>query len=480
MIKQLLVAFALLFTTTACIETPNYKTEPQVQKVYSSDKDVLMFILDASGSMSEKDKSGNVKMGAAKNAIRDIASQLDANKTNVGLIGFSGGCQSAKLLIEPSNNNLDLVINTSSAIVPSGKTPLAASIKKAGEVLKNIDKKIRIIVISDGVETCNGNPVQEAKRLKTLYGIDAKIYVIGYSVDARTQAQLESLAKAGSGSYYNAKDGAALGKIITNITDELDIKSDNWSGDVFKFKINFKSGSSKLGKSYDPQIKELVDYLGKTGYGVEIQGHSDSQGSKNGNQKLSKKRAQSVVNRLVKFGANESRVYSVGYGELAPIADNATKKGRYENRRVEAHFIKSGDMNIELINKANSANVVNVKNATSTSFIGYYKIQDPARSYAKYHGYVKVFANHIAKINEFNDNRSNGETEIYWDYNSKTVKFLIDASMQGKKNGGKMEGKLKGNTNKFNLSGKWNNGTRGNLTIDRIDLKKLERIKNGS
>ncbi|HEX7841807.1 MAG TPA: OmpA family protein, partial [Kofleriaceae bacterium] len=68
---------------------------------------------------------------------------------------------------------------------------------------------------------------------------------------------------------------------------------------------------------------------------VEIQGHTDSQGSDRSNLKLSQKRAESVRSYLVKRGVILDRMAAKGYGETEPIADNRTALGRSQNRRVE-------------------------------------------------------------------------------------------------------------------------------------------------
>lgn len=68
---------------------------------------------------------------------------------------------------------------------------------------------------------------------------------------------------------------------------------------------------------------------------VEIQGHTDSDGSNKANQTLSEKRAQSVKDYLVSKGIDPSRIATKGFGELKPIASNKTKEGKAQNRRIE-------------------------------------------------------------------------------------------------------------------------------------------------
>jgi outer membrane protein OmpA-like peptidoglycan-associated protein len=74
---------------------------------------------------------------------------------------------------------------------------------------------------------------------------------------------------------------------------------------------------------------------------VEIGGHTDAAGSDEANQKISEKRAQSVMKYLQdKFNIPESRLMIKGYGSTKPIADNETKEGRSKNRRVEFKIIQ--------------------------------------------------------------------------------------------------------------------------------------------
>jgi OOP family OmpA-OmpF porin len=68
---------------------------------------------------------------------------------------------------------------------------------------------------------------------------------------------------------------------------------------------------------------------------VEIGGHTDSRGSDAYNEKLSEKRAASVLEYLASKGIDAARMAAKGYGESKPIADNATDEGRAKNRRVE-------------------------------------------------------------------------------------------------------------------------------------------------
>ncbi len=309
---------------------------------FKSDKEVFMFLVDGSGSMTEKDNSGVVKMAGARTAIRDIVSQIDTSKTNMGLIYFNQGCGRVKLGAKPDNNDPDRIIDGMNRIKPNYNTPLGNSMRISGDILRDVDKPINLIILSDGKDTCEGNPILEAKKLWERFNGRLKIYVIGYSVDSQTRLQLEQVAKNGHGQYFDAKDQFALDKTMNSIVSGLSIRSKNWSdsGDTYTFKINFDPNSDFVKQQYYQQVKNLANYLKKNNYHIEVQGHSDSKGSDEANQKLSQKRADAVSGKISSFGISSTRIKSVGYGETTPIASNDTEDGRFQNRRVEAHINK--------------------------------------------------------------------------------------------------------------------------------------------
>jgi OmpA-OmpF porin, OOP family len=71
-------------------------------------------------------------------------------------------------------------------------------------------------------------------------------------------------------------------------------------------------------------------------YVIEIQGYTDKTGSEQYNLALSQRRANAVIRYLtLEHNIPLVRIYSLGYGEAAPVAPNTTRKGRKENRRVE-------------------------------------------------------------------------------------------------------------------------------------------------
>ncbi len=100
--------------------------------------------------------------------------------------------------------------------------------------------------------------------------------------------------------------------------------------------VNFQSGKAILTQNSYKILDRVYESLAEwSNVELEIQGHTDSQGSSEYNRNLSQKRAESVKFYLVEKGIDSSRLNAVGYGEEYPIADNSTAAGREKNRRVE-------------------------------------------------------------------------------------------------------------------------------------------------
>lgn len=100
----------------------------------------------------------------------------------------------------------------------------------------------------------------------------------------------------------------------------------------------FDTGSSDLAGGDFASLRDLADYLRDTpDAAVTLVGHTDDQGGLTGNIALSKRRAQSVRQRLVRdYGVAADRLRAEGVGFLAPRATNTSQEGRLANRRVEA------------------------------------------------------------------------------------------------------------------------------------------------
>jgi len=114
-------------------------------------------------------------------------------------------------------------------------------------------------------------------------------------------------------------------------------------GRVILSDLSFDTGSAQLGEGNFASLRALAEYLEQNqGRRVALVGHTDSEGSLDGNITLSRRRAGSVLERLVSdHGARRSQLDAQGMGYLAPIASNLTPEGREANRRVEVIIVST-------------------------------------------------------------------------------------------------------------------------------------------
>ena len=106
------------------------------------------------------------------------------------------------------------------------------------------------------------------------------------------------------------------------------------------YNIYFETDSFTILPESEPELQRLCNFLtNNIGLNVEIQGHTDSSGSFEKNQKLSEQRAQSVVNYLVDSGIQKERLSAKGFGDTVPVKSNETVEGRRQNRRTTIKII---------------------------------------------------------------------------------------------------------------------------------------------
>ncbi len=103
----------------------------------------------------------------------------------------------------------------------------------------------------------------------------------------------------------------------------------------FAFKnLLFETGKDIIKTSSYVSLNSLAKLLVDKGYGLKIEGHTDSQGDDAMNLDLSNRRANAVKTYLISKGVAGTKLSTFGYGETQPIADNKTAEGRQKNRRV--------------------------------------------------------------------------------------------------------------------------------------------------
>ncbi|WP_198507052.1 histone H1-like repetitive region-containing protein [Mariprofundus aestuarium] len=228
----------------------------------------VLFVVDSSGSMWGQIE-GTAKVYLARDALTKSISRLSIN-TDIGLVAYGhrnkGDCRDVELLapIAPSRTSF---INSVNSFTPKGMTPLSGSLDYAIKEMKKAGGKGTIVVLSDGIENCKGDPCKAAMSA----GDDIRIHVIGFDVKADTSSQLSCIAKNGGGKFYAANSVSELSSAFDSVRREIALADPN--NPINKLSEAEKGAAEKsalkAGQGYQEQLKITAAGLSAEGAAAE-------------------------------------------------------------------------------------------------------------------------------------------------------------------------------------------------------------------
>ncbi len=177
----------------------------------SSAADNLVLILDASGSMWGKVGS-ETKVEAARKVVRDIVGKLPAG-SKLGLVAYGhrqkGECSDIESIIPAGSSDLGAVADRVDKLNAVGMTPITKAFEHASHEAKKAGAPASIVLVTDGLETCGGDPCAAVRAAKQA-GQQFVLHIVGFDVAKEDVSSLECAAQAGGGLYITAEDAAAL------------------------------------------------------------------------------------------------------------------------------------------------------------------------------------------------------------------------------------------------------------------------------
>lgn len=180
----------------------------------------IVYILDASNSMWGQ-IDGVAKIETARGAMSDLLANVEEG-TTIALMVYGhrseGACDDIELVSPLGADTPKQIKAVLDGIKPKGKTPIAGALKAAADVFPTNDANNNIILISDGIETCNGDPCAVAGDLAKA-GVGVKVHAVGFDVDDAARKQLECIANAGGGSYYNASNAEEFKVAVAEVQE---------------------------------------------------------------------------------------------------------------------------------------------------------------------------------------------------------------------------------------------------------------------
>lgn len=365
---------------------------------YQKKADNFLIIQDATPSMDEKAEMtstpGPSKLSLSQGLVICLNNTLPEDINVTGGLRVFGPLESEKGLIygmdKFSNTGLENTIRTLEGT--GDKTGITDGINDGSSDLNGVSGRTAVILFSDGKKGENANPQAAAAAIKKRYGERVCIYTVLMGNDpdgSKTMQQIASEGKCGFATTANnlymrpltecdtVNVGKGMGDFVASVFLEkappkarsmADLDSDGDGVPDSRDKcpntpkgikvdsdgcpipllekisvtliIEFDYDKADVKSIYHKDIEKVANILkAYPEKEMELEGHTDNIGSDAYNEKLSKRRAESVKKYLVqKFGIDASRISTVGYGESMPVATNDTEEGRQKNRRVNGNI----------------------------------------------------------------------------------------------------------------------------------------------
>ncbi len=177
--------------------------------------DRAIIVLDASGSMWGQ-IDGKPKLEIARETLASVLPTLPADM-ELGLMAYGhrqkGVCSDIELVVPPAAGTAGAIADAAAKLKFLGKTPLTEAVRQAAEALRYTEDKATVILITDGIETCNADPCALGRELEE-HGVDFTAHVVGFGLSREEGRQVACLAENTGGRYIQAKDAGELGEAL--------------------------------------------------------------------------------------------------------------------------------------------------------------------------------------------------------------------------------------------------------------------------
>ncbi len=175
-------------------------------------------VLDASGSMLQK-LDGKRRIDIARDTLRQLVDSMQGGNAQFALRVFghrkADACDT-ELLLPPSALQAATVKQTIGKLEAKNlaRTPIADSLAQVKTDLASVKGKALVILLTDGEETCDGDPAAAITALRKS-GLDVRVNIVGFAIDEHAlKQQFVAWAAAGGGAYFDAQNGKALAEAL--------------------------------------------------------------------------------------------------------------------------------------------------------------------------------------------------------------------------------------------------------------------------
>ncbi len=177
-----------------------------------------ILVLDGSNSMWGQ-IDGEAKITIAQRVITRLLDDLPEDQP-LGLTAYghrqAGDCSDIETIVAPATGTQSAIAEAVRNIRPTGKTPMTDAVRAAAEAIGYTETPATVILVSDGIETCEADPCAAARAMEQA-GVDFTAHVVGFAVtDAEALAQFQCLADETGGTFTSASDGDELARALAD------------------------------------------------------------------------------------------------------------------------------------------------------------------------------------------------------------------------------------------------------------------------
>ncbi|MVS98577.1 vWA domain-containing protein [Devosia marina] len=181
-----------------------------------------IIVLDGSGSMWAQ-IDGEARISIARETLSSVLADLPGD-LELGLMSYGhrekGNCGDIEMLVQPAAGTGAAIAAAADRINPKGMTPLSDAVRLAAEDLRFTEQKATVILITDGLETCEVDPCALGRELES-QGIDFTTHVLGFGLSDEEGRAVACLAENTGGQYLSAQDGDDLVDALTATVAEV-------------------------------------------------------------------------------------------------------------------------------------------------------------------------------------------------------------------------------------------------------------------
>jgi OOP family OmpA-OmpF porin len=350
----LLLMLALLLAACATPQPMAPFTPESIQGDYVAKPEHFVVVFDGSSSMGEPYKgqlnTGNSKFAVAKDLVDRMNMTMPALPIQGGITAFGVGKVPVTTVYGMTDYTQDGFAEGLGRIsAPSGTTPIGLGLAEAGNLLKDAQGDLAVVVFSDGEEnTTTTAALDAANALKEQFGDRLCLYTVFVGNDDAGRKLMSDLAATSTCGSATTADDLASAAAMAAFVEEVFLKPApakpapppppapqpkiTWilSG------VNFDLDSAVVRQDAKEILQNDIKILKENPQiRVEVQGHTCDLGEADYNRDLSDRRANAIKDYLVSQGIAADRLTARGYGEDRPRFPNDSEANRAKNRRVE-------------------------------------------------------------------------------------------------------------------------------------------------